>query len=61
VIFDITISELGHVEDATIIESTNEIYNAMLISATKYWRYKPATRGGRPVKFSKRLEIQLPP
>jgi hypothetical protein len=31
----------------------------MLLSATKDWRYKPATRGGRPVKFSKRLEIKI--
>jgi TonB family protein len=59
VLLDITISELGRVEDAKIIESTNEIYNAMLLSATKDWRYKPATRGGRPVKFSKRLEIKI--
>jgi TonB family protein len=52
---DVTIEPDGHVSDVVIRESINSAYDAMLTSAAHYWRYKPATKAGAPVRFVKTI------
>jgi tetratricopeptide (TPR) repeat protein len=56
-VVEVLISEQGRVERATVTQSFNTVYDAMLVTATKDWTYQPATRGGRPVKYLKVLEL----
>ena len=39
----------------------NPRYDQIVLSATKNWRYKPATLGGAPIKFRKLITISVKP
>lgn len=56
-VLEVLISEQGRVERATVTQSFNSVYDAILVNATKDWTYQPATRGGKPVKYLKVLEL----
>jgi tetratricopeptide (TPR) repeat protein len=63
-LFEIVIDERGIVESAAVRRSINARYDALVIADSRNWRFKPATRGGQPVKFRKLIEISavaLPP
>lgn len=57
----LTIDEEGRVEEAELITPVFPGYNDELLRAAKTWRYRPATRGGAPVKYSLTLAIVLRP
>jgi protein TonB len=59
VVMDVLIDELGRVERAAIRQSVNRAYEAQLLAASRAWRYTPATRAGKPVKYVKTIEITL--
>ena len=61
ILLDITIDETGHVERAEIRRSVNRLYEVQLVAATRGWRYTPATKAGRPVKYQRTLEVTLNP
>ncbi len=61
IVMDLLIDETGRVDRATVRQSVNGAYEAQLLSASRMWRYTPATQGGRPVKYVKTLEITLSP
>ena len=61
IMLDIVIDETGRVETAAVRESVNKLYEGQLIAATRGWRYRPATQGGRPVKYARTLEVTLNP
>ncbi len=58
---EVLIDERGAVESARIIEPLNAIYDQLLLSAAKNWRYTPAMRQGQPVKYRKQMKINLKP
>jgi len=58
---EIVIDESGVVESATIRSSMNPRYDQIVLTATKSWRYTPATLGGAPVKFRKVINISVKP
>jgi hypothetical protein len=58
---EIVISENGLVESAIMTSSVSASYDALVISATKSWRYRPATLNGEPVKFRKVVQIAIRP
>ena len=58
---DVVIDETGAVESATIVTSVDPRYNALVLAASKSWRYRPATVDGVPVKFRKRIQITVAP
>jgi hypothetical protein len=39
--------------------SVTQNYDAMVLTATKAWRYRPATLNGVPVKFRKTVQITI--
>jgi TonB family protein len=56
---EVVIDELGVVESATMTVSVTQNYDAMVLAATRGWRYKPATLNGMPVKFRKTVQITI--
>jgi protein TonB len=56
---EIVVDESGNVESAVMRESVSQTYDAMVLSATRAWRYRPATANGTPVKFRKTVQITI--
>jgi TonB family protein len=56
---EVVIDELGTVESAVITGPVSPNYDAMVLSATRSWRYKPASVNGVPVKFRKTVQINI--
>jgi TonB family protein len=56
---EIVIDESGAVESAVMRESVSQSYDAMVLTATRAWRYRPATMNGAPVKFRKTVQITI--
>ena len=56
---EVVIDESGSVESATMTGSVTQTYDAMVLSATRTWRYRPATMNGTPVKFRKTVQITI--
>jgi len=57
----LVIDERGNVEDARMVESVHSVYDALLISATRLWKYEPAKLDGKPVRYAKVIQIVLNP
>lgn len=58
---EIVIDESGLVASATMSQRLNVMYDQLLLSATKRWRYRPAFRNGKPVKYRKQISVVLRP
>jgi TonB family protein len=56
---EVVIDELGVVESATMVASVSQNYDAMVLAATRQWRFRPATLNGMPVKFRKTVQINI--
>ncbi len=50
-VVDLVVDEQGRVADAYIYQSVNRVYDAVLLASVKQWSFRPATRGGRAVKY----------
>lgn len=48
---EVTVDESGHVIDARIYQSVNRVYDAVLLESARQWRYQPAMKDGRAVKY----------
>ena len=48
---EVVVDESGAVTDARIYLSVNRIYDNVLLESAKHWRYKPAAKDGRAVKY----------
>ena len=58
---ELVVDETGAVESARVVETVWPPYDAALLHAAKRWRYQPATRNGKPVKFVRTLAISVDP
>lgn len=56
---DLLIDEQGHVESVSLRKSVHPLYDPLLLEAAKAWTYRPAMRGGQPIKFQKTLIVKL--
>ena len=56
---EIIVSEQGTVDWAGISKPSFPSYDADLLSATKAWRFRPATKRGEPVKYRLAIEVVL--
>ena len=57
----VIIDEQGNVEEARVIESVNSVYDSLLVSAARTWKYEPARMDGKPVRFAKMIGIVITP
>lgn len=58
---ELVIDETGVVEAVTLAESVWPAYDAVLVQAARKWRYQPAVKDGKPVKFRRVLDINIDP
>jgi TonB family protein len=58
---EIVIDERGRVESAKIVRPISPGYDGALLRATSQWRYVPAQKDGKPVKYRQILAITLRP
>ena len=58
-VVEVVVDENGGVESARLVESLADFYDAGLLEAARSWRFKPAERNGRPVKYRKLVEITM--
>jgi hypothetical protein len=58
---ELVIDESGQVEDVTLLKPVWPPYDPMLIEAARRWRYAPALKNGKPVKFKRVMVINLDP
>ena len=56
---EIVIDELGRVTFAAVRASVHVMFDADLLSAAKEWRYQPATKAGKPVRYRKMIQINV--
>jgi len=60
-VIEVQIDELGNVTNATIIQSVQPIYDPILQSAARSWKYEAPRIAGRPTAVTKRVQIVLKP
>jgi TonB family protein len=58
---EVLIDETGRVEQARFTEGIHPTYDALVLNATRQWRYEPATSDGVPMKFRKTLRVAVQP
>jgi hypothetical protein len=56
-VIDVLVDESGNVERAVVRQSFVPMYDGLLISAARKWKYQPALKGETPVKFLKTIEV----
>jgi TonB family protein len=55
----VIIDETGKVTSARIVESLNPVYDELLLDAARRWTYRPATRQGLPIMFTKLVTVTI--
>ena len=58
-VIDLVIDETGAIQQATVRTSIHPVYDALVITTSRSWRYVPATRNGIPVRYRKSIQIAL--
>ena len=58
---DAVVDERGQVERVQLVQSLADFYDGGLVEAARGWRFEPARRAGRPVKYRKLIEITMRP
>jgi hypothetical protein len=56
-VVEVVVSTTGEVEAVKLVTQPTGVLPAMMLSAIKAWRFAPATRDGRPVRY--RLAVRL--
>ena len=56
---EVVIDESGAVESAVMTGSVSQAYDALVLTAVRAWRYRPAMANGEPVKFRKTVQITI--
>ena len=61
-VLELMIDETGKVEDAKFISPIHPVYDGMVTSAARGWKYQPATADGKPIRYRKtiRIAVQAP-
>ena len=60
-VIEVQIDERGNVTNAKIIQSVQPIYDPILLSAVRSWKYEAPRIAGKPTPVTKRVEIVLKP
>jgi TonB family protein len=60
-VVDVQISENGTVESATMTVPVTNMYDKLVLAAASRWLFQPAIVNGVPVKFRKRISINVEP
>ena len=58
-VLEVVIDEHGRVTGLAVRVAMHPMYDSLLLTAARDWRYQPATLGGKPVKFRKLIQINI--
>jgi periplasmic protein TonB len=58
-VVEVVIDEMGKVESASMLQPIDPRYNRLVLAAAQNWVYRPARRDGAPVKYKKRIQIEI--
>jgi TonB family protein len=58
-IVEVLIDEQGRVASVSIRQPVHPMYDSLLLTAARGWRYQPATLAGQPVKYRKAIQINV--
>ena len=58
-VIEVIIDELGRVTFVAIRSSMHPMYDNLVLTAARDWRYQPAKVAGAPVKFRKLIQVSL--
>ncbi len=56
---DVTVDEQGDVLHVKLISPGNRFHERMLVSAAKMWKFRPAYKDGRPVRYMARVRLTI--
>jgi len=56
---NVVINERGAVDDVVVTQSVTAAYDALIVAAARTWRYKPAMKGGVPIRFVSPVVINV--
>jgi hypothetical protein len=60
-VIEVLIDAFGRVESASMVAPISPQYDRQALSAARLWQYQPARLDGVPVKYIKRIQINLVP
>jgi Gram-negative bacterial TonB protein C-terminal len=58
-VIEVVIDPSGAVESASMVQPSEPLYDQRLLAAAKNWIYRPARLDGAPVKYRRRIQINL--
>jgi TonB family protein len=58
---EVVINEAGAVESAAMVVPVGNAYDKLLLAAASRWQFAPAMADGAPVKFRKRVQVNIAP
>jgi TonB family protein len=58
-VLEVVIDERGRVTTMNVRISVHPMYDTLLMTAARDWRYQPATLAGKPVKYRKLIQINV--
>jgi len=58
-VIELLVTREGKVEAAQILESIYPLYDSLLISVSRTWQFRPATRDGVPVRYRYRIAVRM--
>ncbi len=56
---DVVVDEQGDVLHVKLISPANRYHERMLVSAAKMWKFRPAYKDGRPVRYMTRVRLTI--
>ena len=58
-LLEVVIDEKGRVAGLSLRLSVHPVYDTMVLSTAREWKYEPATVNGHPVKYRKMIQISV--
>jgi hypothetical protein len=56
---ELVVDENGDVERVRLVSPSNRFHERMLVAHAKTWKFRPAIKDGRPVKFRTRVRLTI--
>ena len=56
---EVVVDEQGDVLHVKLISPANRYHERMLVSAAKMWKFRPAYKDGRPVRYKTRVRLTI--
>jgi protein TonB len=61
VVLEVSVDERGRIGDVKVLRGLGPGCDEALVAAVRQWRFRPATRDGKPIKVRNILPLLLPP